>query len=156
MIMTPVYMTAEGLERLTAELNMLRDVKRSEIAAMIKDAKDAGDISENAGYDEAKEKQAFVEGRIQELEQLLKRAEIIADGDGSGTIVVGSRVTIAEDGEEAETFRIVGSAEADPTKGTISNESPLGKALIGKTALDAVEIMTPNGTPLRFTVISVA
>ena len=156
MIMTPVYMTAEGLERLTAELNMLRDVKLSEIAAMIKDAKDAGDISENAGYDEAKEKQAFVEGRIQELEQLLKRAEIIADGDGSGTIVVGSRVTIAEDGEEAETFRIVGSAEADPTKGTISNESPLGKALIGKTALDAVEIMTPNGTPLRFTVISVA
>lgn len=156
MTLTPVYMTAEGLEKLQAELQMLRDVKRPEIAAMIKDAKDAGDISENAGYDEAKEKQAFVEGRIQELEQILKRAEIIADGAGDGTIVVGSRVTIVEEGEEAENFRIVGSAEADPTKGTISNESPLGKALIGKTVSDVVEIVTPNGTPLRFTVIQVA
>ncbi len=156
MILTPVYMTAEGLAKLQAELQMLRDVRRPEIAAMIKDAKDAGDISENAGYDEAKEKQAFVEGRIQELEQLLKRAEIISESKGDGTIVVGSRVTIAEDGEDTEVFRIVGSAEADPTKGTISNESPLGKALIGKTATDVVEIVTPNGSSLRFTVIKVA
>ena len=152
----PVYMTAEGLEKLQAELTMLRDVKRPEVAMMIKDAKDAGDISENAGYDEAKEKQAFVEGRIQELESLVKRAKIIKDAKGDGTIVVGSRVTVEEIGEDSENFRIVGSAEADPTKGTISNESPLGKALIGQKAGGEVEITTPNGSALRFKVIKVA
>jgi len=155
MIEKSVYMTAEGMKKLQEELKLLKEVKRPEVAAMIKEAKDAGDVSENAGYDEAKEKQAFIEGRIQDLESLLKRAELIKEGKGDGTVVVGSHVTIQEEGGEPEHFRLVGSAEADPTRGTISNESPLGRALLGKRAGDSAVITTPDGSPLRFEILEV-
>ena len=113
---------------------------------MIREAKEAGDISENAGYDEAKEKQAFVEGRINELEDLLKHASIIEGKGGKDVISIGSTLVVEEvDGDGArEKFRLVGSAEADPTKGLISNISPLGKALLGKKVGDRAKITTPT------------
>lgn len=158
MVTEPQYITPEGHARLVDELRHLKEVRRSEIAEMIREAKEAGDISENAGYDEAKEKQAFVEGRIQELEDLLKHAAIIEGNGGQGVITLGSTLVVEEvggDGEREE-FRLVGSAEADPTKGLISNQSPLGKALLGKKVGDKARITTPDGGSLTFAVVRVS
>lgn len=158
MVTEPQYITPEGHARLVDELRHLKEVRRGEIAEMIREAKEAGDISENAGYDEAKEKQAFVEGRIQELEDLLKHAAIIEGNGGQGVIALGSTLVVEEvggDGEREE-FRLVGSAEADPTKGLISNQSPLGKALLGKRVGDKAKITTPDGGSLTFAVVRVS
>ena len=158
MVTEPQYITPEGHARLVEELRHLKEVRRSEIAEMIREAKEAGDISENAGYDEAKEKQAFVEGRIAELEDLLKHAAIIEGGGGQGVIALGSTLVVEEvggDGEREE-FRLVGSAEADPTKGLISNQSPLGRALLGKRVGDKAKITTPDGGSLTFAVVRVS
>jgi transcription elongation factor GreA len=140
-----IFLTPEGRRKLEEELEFLRNVKRPEVATRIQAAKAEGDVMENAGYDEAKTQQAFLEGRILTIENMLKNAVIINDAGPSDCVRVGSRVTIVEEGGEPETFRIVGSAEADPGNGKISNESPLGKALLNRIVGDMVEVRTPGG-----------
>lgn len=143
-----IYLTPEGRKKLEEELEFLRTTKRREVAELIASAKEEGDISENAAYDEAKNQQAFLEGRIQEIKRILNHAILIDKPDGQADVVsIGSHVTVVEDGyEEEETFRIVGSAEADPSQGLISNESPMGKALLGHRVGDRVTVQTPGGT----------
>ena len=133
----PVYLTAEGLEKLKAELTHLITVERPRVAARIHDAKLDGDITENAEYEDAKQEQSFLEGRIGTLEAQLKNAEVIEKTNGD-RVGIGSKVVIkGEDGQE--TFTIVGSAEAAPREGRISNESPVGAALMGHKKGDTVE-----------------
>jgi transcription elongation factor GreA len=139
------FLTRDGYKKLTEELEYLKTVRRAEVAHAIHDAKIDGDVMENAGYDEAKRQQAFLEGRIMTLEALLKNAVLIESNGPSDTVVLGSRVTVVEAGFEEETYSIVGSAEANPGAGRISNESPLGKALIGHKAGDKVTFEAPNG-----------
>ena len=142
------YLTAQGAEKLRRELEELINVKRPALAAQLKEAISQGDLSENADYIDAKEQQAFLEGRIQYLENLLRRAIIIEDnGDAESSVVqLGSEVTILGEGEsEEETYRIVGAAEADPRNGKISNESPMGTALLGRRVGDVVNVQTPGG-----------
>lgn len=141
-----VYVTKEGLQKMQDELEHLIQVKRPEISERLRDAISQGDLSENADYDYAKQEQAFLEGRIQELEDALGRAEVIEDGRPSDKVRVGSTVTIVEDGnDEEETYRIVGAQEADPTNGYISNESPIGRALLGAKKGQVVTVETPSG-----------
>lgn len=149
-----VYLTDAGRERMEKELHYLRTVRRVEIAERIREAKREGDVSENAGYEDAKHEQAFVEGRITELEDLLKRAVRIQDESAPDEVAVGCTVTICEDGSPAETYRIVGSAEADPTDGSISNECPLGQALLGKRVGEKASFETPGGI-VEVTVVSI-
>ena len=139
----PVYLTAEGKKKLEEELDYLVNVRRREVAAEIQSAKEEGDISENSAYDEAKMTQGFVEGRIQTIEAQLLNAVIIKNGH-SDKVSVGSKVTVSEDGME-ETYYIVGSAEADPLNGKISNESPIGQALMGQRAGVTVSYYAPAG-----------
>ncbi len=142
----PIFLTREGRAKLEAELEHLRNVKRAEVAERIHAAKEEGDIMENSAYDEAKNEQAFVEGRIMTIEQMLKNAVIIENTRASDTVGLGSYVTVVErGGTEDEMFHIVGSAEADPTRGRISNESPVGRALLGKRVGDEVQVKIPDG-----------
>ncbi len=142
----PTFLTPEGRTKLEAELEHLRTVRRAEIAEAIHTAKEEGDITENSAYDQAKEDQAFVEGRIMTLEQMLKNAVMIDKVRGADIVGLGSVVTVLErGGSDDETFQIVGSAEADPTRGKISNESPVGRALLGKRAGDEVQVRIPDG-----------
>lgn len=142
----PVFLTPEGLEKLKQELAVLIDVKRPEVAAAIHSAKEEGDISENSAYDAAKEQQAFIEGRIMQIEQMLKNAKMIDSVKPNGMVSLGSFVKVMERGsKEDEVYQIVGSAEADPIKGRISNESPVGRALMGKKQGDSVLVKTPAG-----------
>lgn len=143
------YLTAQGAEELQQELDELINVKRPALAALLKEAISQGDLSENADYHDAKEQQAFLEGRIQYLENLLHHA-IVIDEDTANTplneVQVGSEVTILGDGEiDVETYRIVGAAEADPRNGKISHESPIGAALLGRAVGDTVHVQTPSG-----------
>lgn len=140
-------LTVEGLTKLEEELDFLKSKKRAEVALRIKQALAFGDISENSEYDEAKNEQAFVEGRIAQIENILKTAKVIDEDDiQTDTVSVGARVTLKdiEFGDEVE-YLIVGSAEADPINLKISNESPVGKALIGKTVGEIVDIIVPDG-----------
>lgn len=146
------YLTAEGLQKLRQELTELVHVRRKEIAARIQEAKELGDLSENAEYQEAKNEQAFNEGRIEELEATLRNVKVIEDGSGSDDIRVGS-VVHADNGNH-HTLHIVGSNEADPLNGKISNESPLGLALLGKKAGDTVTVPTPRG-PIEYKITKV-
>ncbi len=141
------YLTEEGAHALRQELDDLINVKRPELAQKLKDAIAMGDLSENADYHDAKEQQAFLEGRINYLERVLRNAVIIENGDGhkKDVVSVGAEVTVQEDGFEPETYRIVGPAEANPREGRISNESPLGRALLGKKARSKVKVETPDG-----------
>ncbi len=139
------YLTPEGYEKLEEELEYLTTTRRAEVAQAIHEAKMDGDVSENAGYDEAKRQQGFLEGRIMTIEAMLKNAVIIESNGPSDTVVLGSRVTVEEDGWEPETYTIVGSAEADPAGGRISNESPMGSALMGHGVGDRVTFETPGG-----------
>jgi len=142
----PVYLTAEGVENLRQELDHLVNVKRTALAERLHRAIQQGDLSENADYIAAKEEQGFLEGRIQQIETMLHNAMIIQDGGPSDEVVLGSRVTVVEKGaQEAETFRIVGPAEADPANGKVSNESPLGRALLRHRVGDAVTVEAPGG-----------
>ncbi len=153
--MKEVFLTPEGRQKLEEELSFLVNVRRPEIARRIKEAKDEGDVSENAGYDEAKTQQGFLEGRIQELEHVLKIAKMIDEPHSHDKVQMGSTVTVCEDGEGVEeTFRIVGSAEASPASGLISNESPLGKALLNKVVGDAITVQTPGGV-LHFKIMAI-
>jgi len=140
------FLTPEGLQKLEDELQHLTTVRRVEVAAAIHEAKMDGDVSENAGYEEAKRQQAFVEGRIMTIEAMLKNAVIIESNGPSDTVILGSRVTIREENWDPETYTIVGSAEADPGAGRISNESPMGSALIGHRIGDQVSFETPVGS----------
>lgn len=140
-------MTYEGVKKLEDELEFLKTVKRKEITEKIKVALGYGDLSENSEYDEAKNEQAFVEGRIIQLENMLKNATIVDESELSTDVVnVGSFIKVMdyEFDEEIE-LQIVGSAEANPMKGKISNESPVGSALVGKRAGDEVEVNVPGG-----------
>jgi transcription elongation factor GreA len=141
------YLTAEGAERLKGELARLKGPERDVIAQRLRAAVSQGDLSENADYHKAKEDQGFLEGRINELEYLLKNAVIIEEHEGLREAVdIGARVTIQEDEMPAETYFLVGAKEADPRNGRISNESPFGKALIGGKVGDVVVAETPNGS----------
>lgn len=141
------FYTKEGLERLKEELEYLETARRKQVAARIKEALQQGDLSENAEYAEAKDEQAFVEGRIAELKETVKNAQIIEKSKGGATeVTLGTTVKIKNaEGEEKE-YTIVGSGEADPMNGLISNESPIGKAFLGKKKGDKVEVQTPGGT----------
>ncbi|MBI3963582.1 MAG: transcription elongation factor GreA [Candidatus Kerfeldbacteria bacterium] len=142
-----MYLTQDGFERLRTELEALKHGKRKEIAERIQEAKELGDLSENAEYTDAKNEQAFVEGRVIELEHLLKHATIIEQGRGTtGTVNVGSRIRIRNGQDKEMEFVIVGSTEADPQHGRISNESPLGRAFVGRQVGDRVAIHVPRGT----------
>jgi transcription elongation factor GreA len=143
----PVYLTADGLKKLQDEYDYLTGTRRKEVAQMIAEAKAEGDISENAGYDEAKTAQGFLEGRIRELENVLKNAKIIEDHTKPGNeIGLGRTVIVREEGTDfEESYTIVGSVEADPAKGRISNSSPMGKALIGKRVGQRVSVQSPGG-----------
>lgn len=139
--------TKEGLKKLQDELKYLKDEKRREVASRIKEAISYGDLSENSEYEEAKNEQAFVEGRILELEEKIKNAEIISDKHQTKTVQIGSTVEVknlSKDGEK-EVYTIVGSTEADPFDGKISNESPVGGALLDKKKGDKVSVKIPVG-----------
>ncbi|MCS7009781.1 MAG: transcription elongation factor GreA [Anaerolineales bacterium] len=143
---TPQYITAEGAQKLKAELERLKGPEREALAKRLREAIQMGDLSENADYHKAKEDQAFLEGRIQELEYILRTAIIIEETDGpKETVSIGARVTVQEDGLEPEVFQIVGAKEADPRAGKISNESPIGRALLNHRVGDTVEVDTPGG-----------
>ena len=140
------YLTEEGAASLREELEELINVKRPELAIKLKEAIAMGDLSENADYHDAKEQQAFLEGRIRYLETTLRSAKIIdSDNVKNDKVGLGSEVTIQEEDYEPETYRIVGAAEANPSEGKISNESPLGQALIGKKVKSKVKVKTPDG-----------
>ena len=141
-----IYLTAEGAAKLKVELEELKGPKRDEMAKRLRSAIQMGDLSENADYHKAKEDQAFMEGRIQELEYLLNNASIIAvTGLSTDTIQVGSHVTVQEGDYPAEIYFLVGAKEADPRNGKISNESPIGRVLIGAHVGDEVIASTPGG-----------
>jgi transcription elongation factor GreA len=145
-----VYLTAEGARKLREELNHLKDVKRPDLAARLRHAIQQGDLSENADYHAAKEEQGFLEGRILELERLLRDTVILDESsvDG-GAVRLGARVTVVEQGyDDREVFQIVGKAEANPAQGRISNESPLGQALLGRRIGDTVSIAAPGGVTI--------
>ncbi len=143
------FLTKEGFQKLQEELDHLRTTKRMEVAARLHEAMEGGELIENAEYEAAKNEQAFVEGRIQELELLLATAQIIEENGKpkkTDAIQVGTKVTIKEGNFEAETFTIVGAAEANPREGKISNESPIGKAILGHKIGETVKVETPGGT----------
>ena len=149
----PVYLTAEGKATLEEELSHLKMIRRPEVADRIQQAKMDGDISESGEYEDAKNEQAWVEGRIRTLEHMLQNSRII-EGTRSDTIMLGSRVHI-RDGEGGDyNWTIVGSAEANPRQSRISNESPVGKALMGKKKGDKVRVDTPGGIE-EFTILKV-
>ena len=141
-----VILTKEGKEELEKRLEYLKLEKRAEITERIKTAREFGDLSENAEYDAAKNEQAMIEGEILEIEEKLKRAVIIKDGAKKGTVSLGSKVDFTdEDTGETYTYEIVGTTEADVEQGRISNESPIGNALLGKKAKDTVNVVVPAG-----------
>jgi transcription elongation factor GreA len=140
----PTYLSKEGLTKLRSELDEMISVKRPEVANRIHDAKEHGDLSENAEYEDAKNEQAFVEGKIQTLEALIKNATIIDENHSTEHVQIGSTVSV-ESTDGAETFTIVGSAEAKPGEGRISNESPVGRALLGKRKGDKIIVRVPAG-----------
>lgn len=138
------YISPEGLEKLKEELNKFKTEERQAIAARLESAKALGDLSENAEYQEAKEAQSLNEVRIAELEEMLKNIVVIKKPAGTDIVQVGSQVVVERGGVE-ETYNIVGSEEANPIAGKISNESPLGKSFLGKRRGDVVEVKTPGG-----------
>jgi len=148
----PTHITAAGLESLKRELVELTMIKRPEVILRVKNARELGDLRENADYESARNEQSFLEGRIRALEQLIKTAQVI-DADHTGEVILGSTVQVLVEGERT-TLHIVGSTEADPASGRISNASPVGRALLGHRAGDMVEIVTPAKT-LRYEILDV-
>ena len=149
------YLTKEGLTNLEAELEHLRSVKRAEVADRIQKAKEIGGTVDNAEYDDSKNEQAFVEGRILTLERIIDNAIMIGDeAANSDKVQLGAHVTVLNQNDSEEEYTIVGSAEADPGQGRISNESPVGKALLNKKVGEEVKVETPAGT-VTFTISSI-
>lgn len=152
----PVLLTAEGIAKLREELDYLINVRRPELARILRQAIRQGDLSENADYIAAKEEQAFLEGRIQQIETMLRYALLIESNSPNGVVALGSWVTVLEEGrDKPEVFQIVGPAEADPINGKVSYESPLGQALLGHRAGDMVMVNAPAG-PITFQVLEVS
>ena len=149
------YLTPDGLRRLQDEMRQLRDVRRPEIADRIQAATLSGGASDNAEYEEAKSAQAFVEGRVQELENILANAVVADSAPNPDVVGIGSQVAVRPPNGKTQQYTIVGSAEASPLHGKISNESPVGRALIGKAVGDEVEVAAPSGAvKLRITKIA--
>jgi transcription elongation factor GreA len=144
--MPPSYLTRQGYQKLQEELEYLRTVKRHEVAQRLHEAMEGGELIEDAEYEAAKNEQAFVEGRIQELEMLLANARLIDEGGHREIAQVAAKVTIQEDDNDPEVYTIVGPAEANPREGRISNESPLGRALLDHRAGDLVKVDAPGGS----------
>ncbi|MCB9112701.1 MAG: transcription elongation factor GreA [Anaerolineales bacterium] len=149
----PNYLTAEGEEKLQAELKELKGPRREELAERLRSAIQMGDLSENADYHKAKEDQGFLEGRIQEIEAILRNSVII-EKTNSDSVSIGSHVTIQEEDFDPETYHIVGPTEADPRQGRISHESPIGVALLNKKVGQVAEAETPGGK-IKFKIIKV-
>jgi len=150
-----LYLTPEGADKLRKELEELKGPRRTELAARLKHAVSQGDLSENADYISAKEDQAFLEGRIQELDLILKDATVVDPDVRSDNVVVGSTVVIQNERNEEESFYIVGEKEADPRNGKISHKSPIGKSLMGKSIGDVAVAETPGGK-LEFKILSLS
>ncbi len=150
------FLTRDGLKKLEEELNFLRTVRRAQVAERLHNAQEDGELIENAEYEDAKNEQAFLEGKILTLESMLSSAVIIEVSDGGkGVVTLGSKVTIKEAGDsKAEAYQLVGAAEANPKDGRISNESPLGRALLGRKPGDDVKVNAPSGT-ISFRVVSI-
>jgi len=148
------FLTREGLKKLEEELNFLRTVRRAQVAERLHNAQEDGELIENAEYEDAKNEQAFLEGKILTLESMLSSAVIIENDGPEGVVNLGSEVTIKETGGKPEKYMLVGAAEANPKDGRISNESPLGKALLGRKVGDDIKVNAPSGT-LSFRVVSV-
>lgn len=150
------YLTPEGEKAMRAELAVLKGPERDAIAKRLREAIQMGDLSENADYHKAKEDQAFLEGKIQELEYILQRAEIIdRESVARDKVDVGVHVTVQEESYEPETYFIVGAKEADPRNGRISNESPVGRALLGAKVGDVVTVTTPAGGKYQLKVVKI-
>lgn len=150
-----ILITQEGLEKLEAELKELVDVRRPDVISRIKSAKELGDLSENAEYSSAKDEQSFIEGRIQELEDVIKHAKVVQDDKGGDkTVRIGSHVTVKVDGE-TDKYELVGPAESDPAHGKISTDSPVGQALLGHKEKEVVKVKTPDGEVV-YTIVSIA
>jgi transcription elongation factor GreA len=144
--MSTSFLTREGYNKLQEELDYLRSTKRQEIADRLHEAMEGGELIENAEYEAAKNEQAFVEGRIKELEMLLATAHVVDESETVGVIQVGATVTVQEEGGDPEVYTIVGAAEANPRAGKISNESPLGRALINRHVGELVQVDAPAGS----------
>ena len=151
-----VILTEDGLKQLQDEVNYLSSVKREEVAERIRSAREFGDISENSEYDDAKNEQALLEGRIGMLQEKLRRARVIKDSDiDTDRVSVGSTVTLRDlDAGEIRIYTLVGSAEADPTKAKLSNESPVGQAILGKRVGEAVTVPVPVGA-LKYEILAI-
>lgn len=139
-----IYISIEGLQKLKGELSLIEDIKLREIASRIAEAKDLGDLTENSEYHEAKQEQSFLMGKAQELKYKIRHAKIIQGNNHSGTVAVGSKVSVKVNGDRME-LMLVGSDEADPAIGKISVDSPIGKALVGHKVGDSVSVKTPAG-----------
>jgi len=148
------YLTPEGEAKLNAELQELKGAKREELSKRLRSAIQMGDLSENADYHKAKEDQGFLEGRIQEIEAILRNTIIIEKNQTQGVVFIGSSVTIQEEGFDPETYHLVGPTEADPPNGKISYESPIGRALMDKKVGDTAETETPGGK-IKFKIIKI-
>ena len=146
-------LTKEGLEKLNEELKHLVNDKRKEVIERIREAAAHGDLSENADYAQAREEQSFIEGRVQEIEDIIKNAEIITQNTHGSTVTIGSTATIKTNGSEKK-YTIVGSNEANPREGKISNESLVGKALLGRKAREKFKVPTPAGE-IEYEIVSI-
>ena len=148
------YLTDAGIQKLNDELTDLTAKQRPELAKRLRDAIKMGDLKENADYHAAKEDQAFIEGRILEVQEMLRSSVLISNQIDKQEVSIGSTVTISEDNSDEEQYTLVGSAEADPTMGRISHESPIGQAIIGKSIGDSVQVSTPGGN-ITFEIIRI-
>jgi transcription elongation factor GreA len=149
------FLTREGLKKLEEELEFLRTTRRAQVAERLHNAQEDGELIENAEYEDAKNEQAFVEGRILTLETMLSNAVIIEEQGSTDVVSLGSRVTVKETGNSTEEYLLVGAAEADPKHGRISNESPLGRALVGRRVGDEVKVQAPAGA-LSFRIMKIS
>ena len=150
------YLTAEGIRKLQEELEYLTMVRRPEVAGQIADAKADGDVSDNAGYDEAKNAQAFVEGRVLTVRAILSSAVVIHENGSKETVDIGSKVTIRDvEYNDQETYTIVGTTEVDPRNGRISLKSPIGRALMGHRRGERVQVQTPGGSA-QYEIVTIA
>jgi transcription elongation factor GreA len=150
----PTYLTPEGEAKLRAELEELKGPRREELSKRLRSAIQMGDLSENADYHKAKEDQGFLEGRIQEIEAVLRDAVIIEKSSNTNIVSMGDHVTIQEEGFPPESYHIVGAKEADPRNGKISNESPIGRAIMDRKVGDVVEADTPGGK-MKFKILKI-
>jgi transcription elongation factor GreA len=151
-----VILTSEGYENLKQELDYLRGDRRRDVAERIRVAREFGDIAENAEYDDAKNEQAMLEHKIAQLEERLANARLIDSNSDTSTVAVGSRVRLRDlDLKETVEYHIVGSAEANPAEQKLSNESPVGKAIIGRKKGETVEVLTPRGSKLKFKIMEI-